>query len=337
MLGLVVGAALSTPVATLFVRKLEVKHLKLIVGVLTLVPGTVTVFKTVRVLYQRGASMYTCLSLGAIGIRMALPEAIKLAAEAGFEGLEFNIAEAADLADRHGVTYVRDLFAASDVRVGNWGFPVDFRHDAATYEADMVRLPGLAQIAQQLGATRCATWMLPFSDELCFADHFDQLVERLRPAAQILANHGIRLGLEFVGPRTLRQGHKYSFISTMEGMLGLCGAIGTGNVGLLFDSFHWYTSHGTAQDIASLRRQDVVLVHVNDGIVGRGPDEQIDGERALPGETGVIDLATFLKGLTAIGYDGPVVVEPFSKRVKAMEPYDAATATRQSLLHVGLT
>ena len=110
--------------------------------------------------------------------------------------------------------------------------------------------------------------------------------------------------------------------------------IGTGNMGLLFDSFHWYTSHGSAQDIAALRNEDIVLVHLNDGIAGRGPDEQIDGERALPGETGVIDLTVFLQGLQALGYDGPVVVEPFSKRVKAMEPLDAARATRDSLQQV---
>jgi sugar phosphate isomerase/epimerase len=280
--------------------------------------------------------MYTCLSPHTIGIRTTLSEGIKLAAQAGFEGLEIDIKEAAALVDKHGVAFVQGLLEDSEVRVGNWGFPVDFRHDAVTCESDMTCLSSLASVAQQLGATRCATWMLPFSDELCFVDHFNLLVERLRPAARTLADHGIQFGLEFVGPRTLRQDHKYSFISTIEGMLGLCSAIGTGNMGLLLDSFHWYTSHGTAQDIASLRKEDVVLVHVNDGVAGRGVDEQIDQERALPGETGVIDLSTFVKGLVDIGYDGPVVVEPFSQRVKAMQPREAAEITRQSLRQIGL-
>jgi sugar phosphate isomerase/epimerase len=280
--------------------------------------------------------MYACLSPGAIGIRMALPDALKLAAATGFEGLELNIGEAADLAEQRGVEVVKDLFVQAGLRVGNWGLPVEFRRDDAAYQADMQSLPRLAHLAQQLGATRCATWMLPFSDELRFMEHLDMIVGRLRPAAQVLADHGVRLGLEFVGPRTLRQGHKFSFISTMEGMLGLCSAIGTGNVGLLLDSFHWYTAHGTAQDIASLRNEDVVLVHLNDGVAGKGPDEQLDLVRALPGETGVIDLAAFLGELNAIGYDGPVVVEPFSERLKTMSPHDAATATRQALRQVGL-
>jgi len=280
--------------------------------------------------------MYTCLSPGAIGIRMALPDALELAAATGFEGLELSIGEAFDLAEQHGVEYVKDLFAQAGLRVGNWGLPVEFRRDDATYQADLGKLPRLAHLAQQLGATCCATWLLPFSDELRFMEHFDMMVGRLRPAAWILADYGIRLGLEFVGPRTLRQGHKFSFISTLEGMLGLCGAIGTGSLGLLLDSFHWYTARGTAQDIASLRNQDVVLVHLNDGVAGKGPDEQQDLVRALPGETGVIDLATFLGGLKAIGYDGPVVVEPFSERLKAMSPPDAAATTRQALRQVGL-
>ena len=280
--------------------------------------------------------MYACLSPGAIGIRMALPDALELATAAGFEGLELNIGEAADLAGQRGVEYVKDLFAGAGLRVGNWGLPVEFRRDDAAYRADMQDLPRLAHLAQQLDATRCATWLLPFSDELRFMEHFEVLTRRLRPAAQVLADHGVRLGLEFVGPRTLRQGHKFSFISSVEGMLGLCSAIGTGNVGLLLDSFHWYTAHGMEQDIASLRNQDVVLVHLNDGIAGKGPDEQLDQVRALPGETGVIDLGAFLGGLNAIGYDGPVVVEPFSERLKAMSPHEAAVAARQALRQVGL-
>jgi sugar phosphate isomerase/epimerase len=280
--------------------------------------------------------MYTCLSPGAIGIKMALPDALKLAAATGFEGLEFSIGEAADLAGQHGVEYVKDLFARAGLRVGNWGCPVDFRRDDAAYQADLGKLPRLAHLAQQLGATRCATWMLPFSDELRFVEHFDLMAGRLRPVARILADHGLRLGLEFVGPRTLRQGHKFGFISTLEGMLALCSAIGTGNVGLLLDSFHWYTSRGAAQDIAGLRNQDVVLVHLNDGVAGKGPDEQMDLERALPGETGVIDLATFLRELDAIGYEGPAVVEPFSARLTSMSPHAAAVATRQALRQVGL-
>ncbi|NLF02400.1 MAG: sulfite exporter TauE/SafE family protein [Anaerolineales bacterium] len=45
-----IGMALSTPIAALIVKKMESKHLKLIIGVLTLILGAVTIFKTVRAL-----------------------------------------------------------------------------------------------------------------------------------------------------------------------------------------------------------------------------------------------------------------------------------------------
>ena len=49
-LALAIGVALSTPVAAFVVHKLEIKHLKLIIGVLTLALGVLTIFKTARVL-----------------------------------------------------------------------------------------------------------------------------------------------------------------------------------------------------------------------------------------------------------------------------------------------
>jgi len=47
---LAIGVALSTPVAAFIVKKLESKHLKMIIGVCTLLLGALTIFKTVRVL-----------------------------------------------------------------------------------------------------------------------------------------------------------------------------------------------------------------------------------------------------------------------------------------------
>ena len=107
-------------------------------------------------------------------------------------------------------------------------------------------------------------------------------------------------------------------------MLELCRALGTGNAGLLLDSWHWYTSGGTVDDLRKLKNQDVVYVHINDA-----PDkpvgEQIDNQRRLPGETGVIDLVSFLGALKNIGYDGPVTPEPFSDKVRNAPAELAAT------------
>ena len=98
-----------------------------------------------------------------------------------------------------------------------------------------------------------------------------------------------------------------------------------------WDIFHLFTSHTDVAAVRNLTNEQVVNVHVNDAIAGRSADEQIDNARTLPAETGLTDIAGFLQALDAIGYDGPVTVEPFSQRIRALAPADAAQAAANSL------
>jgi sugar phosphate isomerase/epimerase len=276
--------------------------------------------------------MFTSLSPGAIGIRgIALPGAIELARLGGLEGLDFSIVEATQLANEKGIEYVRDLFASAGVRPSAWGLTVDWRGDDAKLDQGLLDLPDLAATSRKLGCERVFTWILPGSDERPFAENFDWHVRRFRPIAHVLADHGCRIGLEFIGPKTSRNNRQFAFLYTLEGMLELVRSIGTGNVGILLDAWHLYTSGGSSDDVRRLKSADVVTVHVNDAPEGIPVDEQIDNVRALPLETGEIDLAGFLKALTAIGYDGPVTPEPFSKRVNAMPAEEAVRETGESM------
>ena len=106
--------------------------------------------------------------------------------------------------------------------------------------------------------------VIPFSDELPFKENFDLHVKRVKAVASILNEYNCVLGVEFIAPKTLRLGRKYEFIHDMKGMLDLLEAVGADNVGLLLDSWHWYTSHGTIDQILELKGDDVVYVHIND-------------------------------------------------------------------------
>jgi sugar phosphate isomerase/epimerase len=179
-------------------------------------------------------------------------------------------------------------------------------------------LPRLTRAAAAVGGTRCMTWVMPCSDELAFEENLRFHVERFTPIAAILASEGCSLGLEFIGPKTLRDSKKHPFVHTMPGMLEMGAQIGPNvgpNVGLLLDCWHWYTSHSTAEELRALRPEQIIYVHVNDAPQGIAIDEQLDGVRCLPGETGVIDIAAFLQTLQAIGYDGPITPEPFKKEL----------------------
>jgi len=246
--------------------------------------------------------MYKGLSPGAVGVSADTLQARLDAAQiGGFGGVEINPSEIADLVERHGSSAVSARLTEAGIQPAGFGLPVEWRGSQEAWEEGLNNLPRLAEAAASIGATRTMTWVMPCSDTLQFEENKAFHVTRFTPIASILGDHGIALGLEFIGPKTLRDTQKFPFIHTMEQMLAMGREIGP-NVGLLLDSYHWYTSHGTIEQLKALTPEQVVVVHVN---------EQMDGVRDLPGATGVIDIAGFLQSLQSVGYDGPVIPEPF--------------------------
>lgn len=275
--------------------------------------------------------MFTTLSAIDLALNVTFAQAAALAGEAGFDAVDLPMEELVDPVKCADASKVEATLAAAGVRAGGWWLPVEFREDRGTYAAGLETLGRAAALAEQVGSHWCNTWMWPFSDELGYAANRRLHVERLKPVAAILAERGLVLGLEYVGPKTLRAGHRYEFISTMAETLELIDDIGGENVGLLLDCWQWYTSHGTPADLAALRPEQVTYVHLNDAPAGLDADEQIDDQRMLPGATGVIDVGTFLAALTTIGFAGPVAVEPFNAEVNVLEPHARVQAAKESL------
>jgi len=275
--------------------------------------------------------MFKNLSPGAVGIRASFDQALDIASRHGFGGVDVGIGEIANMIEQQGVNFAKDKFASRKLKLGGMGCPVEFRQDEPKWRQGLAALPRLAKASAAVGCFRAATWIMPCSDTMDFKTNFDFHVTRLRPIAQILKDYGISFGLEFVGPATIRRGKKYEFIWDMPWMLRLCGAIGTGNMGLLLDGWHWYTSHGTVEDLKKLKACQVVYVHVNDAPKGIAVDEQLDNVRCLPCETGVIDIGSFLRVLNEIGYDGPVTPEPFRKDLATLPAEEAAKLVADSM------
>jgi sugar phosphate isomerase/epimerase len=278
--------------------------------------------------------MFKNLTPGAIGIKCSWLEGLDLARDAGFSGADLVLAEAQDYATQQGAEAVRAEYEKRGLQIGGWSFPVIWRASESEFIESLGKLPPQAKLVAEVDCYRTTTWVLSFSDELPRQDHFDRLLRRFRLSAEILRDYGHRLGLEFIGPRTLRAGRKHGFIYSMDGMLTLANAIGTGNVGLLFDGWHWYTSQSTLDDVRQLTAADVVYVHLNDAPAGVDVLDQVDNVRCLPGESGVIPNGALLKALHEIGYDGPVTVEPFNQALRdiaANDPLEAARVTKRSL------
>jgi len=273
---------------------------------------------------------YKNLGPGHIGVKANQRQALEYAVKFGFDSITPSVGEF----EKKSPAEIRQWVATMnewDIRYGASGLPVDFRKDDDRFQSGLAKLPKQAAILQQLGVTRMATWILPGHKDLTYLQNFKQHERRLREVAKVLKDHNIRLGLEFVGPRTSRARNRYPFICSQRGMMELIDAIGTGNTGLLLDSWHWYTSHGTVEELLNLSNEDIVHVHVNDAPASVDVDQQIDNRRQLPVTTGVIDMKGFINALVKIGYDGPIECEPFDQQLRQMENEAALQKTVASL------
>lgn len=268
---------------------------------------------------------------GAIGVTVANQKELNaLAHRHRFEAVEpraeeLAAASADQLAEITGDLKTKNLAWAAA------GLPVDFRRDDTTFQDGFAKLPRLAAGLQRAGATRVGTYLSPSHDQLTYRANFKQTAARLRQVASVLKDNGLRLGLEYVGTQLLLVSKRYPFVHTMAEARELIAEIGTGNVGLVLDSWHWWTAGDTEADILSLTNNDVVSVDLNDAPKGIPKEQQKDNERELPVATGVIDMATFVNALAKIGYDGPARPEPFNKALNALDNDPACAAASAAL------
>jgi len=257
--------------------------------------------------------MYKTLDAHLLKIPGTIPELAPLAAERGFEGI--NVPERILRDER----MAREALAAVRHYDLQWGLlptPVDFFHEdieGGVFEDALKTMAQWAAIGEKLGVKYAYNHIWPSSSKRAFEENFEWHVERLKRIQTIFANHGIRYGLEFLGPYELRVRNRHPFVHTLSGVLAIADAAG-GEAGFLFDTYHWYCGSGRLDDVfyAAQHTSRMVNVHLNDGVAGRAPDEQRDLERAMPMTTGLIDSAFIYNMFKESGYEGPVMCEPMA-------------------------
>lgn len=257
--------------------------------------------------------MLTCLTPGSIGVKANQMETIEFAHAFGYEAAQPFGEELINL----DIGAVKDKLAQYRLAWGQAGLTLDFRKDEETFQTGLKDLPRIAAALQKAGATRIGTWIAPNHDTLPYLANLKQHARRLREVAKVLGGNGQRLGLEYVGPKTLWSAKRFPFIHSMAEMRELHGEIGMNNVGFVLDSWHWYTAGETLADLATVRNEEVVCLDLNDAPAGVAIDQQIDSKREIPLATGVIDLRGFLNALHKLGCDAPARCEPFNAALRA--------------------
>ncbi|OBZ18436.1 xylose isomerase [Bacillus sp. FJAT-27264] len=243
------------------------------------------------------------LTTAGLGEIASNEEYIRSAAEFGFQAVDLNPLE---LIQELGQEKALELLESTGITIGSFSLDVDWRSTEENFRAGLEQLVRVSEAAAALNCKACCTYILPSTD-LPAAPFMIAATRRLRLCADILGAYGISLGLEFVGSNHLRTQWANPFIWTMEDTLEWMEAINSRNVGLLLDSYHWYTNGLTTDDLLKLKPEQITHAHINDAKDLPIPELQ-DGDRLYPGE-GVIDLAGFLESLVKIGYKGVVAQE----------------------------
>lgn len=271
--------------------------------------------------------MYVSLN-GALlsGGKVGWPDFARLAARFGYPGVDLNLGGAM----RDGVENTRALLEHLRLIPSNIGFPVEFRKDDVAFEEGLKKLPDVARFAFAVGCPRMCTWITS-SSETPKAELRALFKKRFTAAGRILAEHNVRLGLEFLGPLHIRTRFPHEFIWKLTEMLEFARECGP-NVGLLLDAWHWHHAKATVADILSAGKAGVVHVHVADA-PDLPPEKIQDGERLMPGE-GVIDFNAFFGALKKIGYEDGVSPEVIGPRSRKLTPEEGARTGLETTLRV---
>jgi sugar phosphate isomerase/epimerase len=119
------------------------------------------------------------------------------------------------------------------------------------------------------------------------------LVDGMRTAAEVAADHGLLLALE---PLHRNVYSRWSIISDIPGTVELLDEIGEPNVKLIYDLYHLWDTEDVLEQTLRHGSRIAPSVHVCDW---RDPTRN-DFDRALPGE-GIMDLPALFGALDATG------------------------------------
>ena len=267
---------------------------------------------------------------GTVGINVNTYELLDLAIKNKFESIYPLISDLKKMSTVELSDYL-DKMASNSISFDVSILPVDFSQTDSVFNDGIKVLKDYCKVMRKIDSVGFCRWIMPTSNNLTYLKNFKIHKERLKECAKIIGDNDMKLGLEFVGPKTLMARDQFSFIRTINELRELISEIDERNVGYQLDTFHLYCANHSIEDLRFLNKDDIIMCQLNDAVNGRTRDEQIDLERNLPGKTGMIDTAPFLNFLQEVGYDRTVSAEPFNKDLNKMNNEEAAKTTYDSI------
>lgn len=150
----------------------------------------------------------------------------------------------------------------------------------------------------------------------------EESVQVLRELASIGERSGVALAFEFLG-------QKDCSVQTLELAEEIVEKVNRRNIGLVIDSFHFYTGGSTINMIDALDSKRLFIFHINDA-EALPRDRLTDAHRVLPG-LGILPLKDIIAAFKRIGYDGVASVEIFRPEYWERDPFELAREAKAAV------
>lgn len=232
-------------------------------------------------------------------------ELIELALSFGFDGMDIDLLDLEKQAEIYGVEHARRLMVSARLKSGSFRLPVRLDGPEKEFEAELAALPKRLELAAAAECHRAIATVAPTSDEHSFKDFFELHRIRLHTIGDLLAPHGIQLGLAIRPERPAEETTASPFIATFEALLGLV-AVSHERIGAVVDAWAMHVTGEPVEMVAKVPKGRIVEVRLSDAPRGVTGAELTEAGRLMPGETGVIASAEVLEAAAATGFDGPV-------------------------------
>ena len=142
-----------------------------------------------------------------------------------------------------------------------------------------------------------------------------------REYGKAAAEFGAKVALELIG------GH--SVVRGPADVLEVADAAGLDNVGIMMDTFHFFKSGVSPDEVRPVPAQRMFIVHVND--CKDLPIEELNDSHRVHCGLGIMPVKEYLRALKTIGYEGYLSVEIFNSDYWADEPETVVRETKSGL------
>jgi len=261
---------------------------------------------------------------GATTMKADLATDIAAAGAAGFDGVEIWAPKLRSFLKDRSTSDLKKLFAEHTVQPLSINSieHITFR-DADSYARIKNECEELCALSE---AIKCpyivvVPGKLP-ANSVTSSEVIEESVRVLRDLASIAERHGVALAFEFLG-------QKDCTVQTLALADEIVQNVNRRNIGLVIDSFHFYTGGSTIKMIESLNPKRLFIFHVDDAEdLPRG--QLTDAHRLLPG-LGILPLKEIIGTLRQIGYDANASVEIFRPEYWERDPFELARAAKAAV------